>query len=212
MKSALRRMFTPMLAAAALSLSANVLAGGYETIQPAQNTSTTEQVEVLEFFWLGCPHCYKFEPTISAWEKDEMPEYVKFIREAPPLNPAWESHSRAFYAAQLMGHEGPFVDAMFKAIHEERKAMRKPSDIADLAAETGMDRDKFLSTMKSFAVDTRMRQAMQLAKGAGITGVPAVVINGKYRTGASIAGGYTGIVDAINETAETEREAMGLDK
>lgn len=185
-------------------------ADGYELITPPQNTSSPDQVEVLEFFWLGCPHCYSFEPTIAAWEK-QIPENVVFVREAPPLNPSWEQHSRGFYAAQLMGEEQKFVDAMFKAIHEDRKTMRKPGDIADLAAELGMDKDKFLDTMKSFAVQTKMNRSVQLAKGAGITGVPAIIVNGKYRTSAQMAGGNAGIIDVINKTIAMEKQTMGLE-
>lgn len=203
------------LAASAISIATCLggtahAANGYELINPPQNTSNPEMVEVLEFFWLGCPHCYSFEPTIAAWEK-EIPENVVFVREAPPLNPSWEEHSRGFYAAQLMGEEHAFVEAMFKAIHEDKKRMRKPSDIAELAAEIGMDKDKFLKTMKSFAVQTKMNRSIQLAKGAGISGVPSIVINGKYRTGAQIAGGNAGIIDVINQTVAIEKQAMGLD-
>ncbi|NND92904.1 MAG: thiol:disulfide interchange protein DsbA/DsbL [Granulosicoccus sp.] len=184
-------------------------ADGYELINPPQNTSTPDKVEVLEFFWLGCPHCYSFEPMISAWEEN-IPENVVFVREAPPLNPSWEQHSRGFYAAQLMGQEVPFVNAMFKAIHEDRQRMRKPADMAALAEELGMDREKFLKTMKSFAVQTKMNRAMQLAKSAGISGVPAIVINGKYRTGASLAGGNQGIISVIDSTIAMEKQSMGL--
>lgn len=210
------RLFGAAVSSAALlflSLAAisPARAAGYETIDPPVNTRTSEKVEVVEFFWLGCPHCYRFEPVIEKWASQDKPEFVEFVREAPPLNGAWETHSRAFYAGQLLGHEDEFVAAMFKAIHEERKAMRDPDEIADLAAEVGMDRDKFLATMKSFAVETRMRRAMQLAQSAGIGGVPSVIINGKYRTGAQQAGGYPQMIEVINERAEAERESMGLE-
>lgn len=185
-------------------------AGRYKAINPPLNTSAADKVEVLEFFWLGCPHCYAFEPSIEAWEKD-MPENVVFVREAPPLNKSWEQHSRGFYAAQLMGQEQPFVAAMFTAIHENKQRMRKPDDIADLASGLGMDKDKFLKTMKSFAVQTKMNRATQLAQGARITGVPSIVINGKYLTGASLAGGNAGIIEVINETVAIEKAEMGLD-
>jgi len=204
------------LLAGALALTAGsstVLAqaaNGYELIDPPQNTSTKDSVEVIEFFWLGCPHCYAFEPSIGAWEKD-MPENVTFLREAPPLNPSWENHSRGFYAAQVMDKEHEFVEAMFKAIHEDRKPMRDPKKIADLAEEVGMDRDKFLSTMKSFAVETRLRRSIQMAQSAGISGVPAIVVNGKYRTGSRLAGGNAGIIDVINRTVEIEKQSMGLE-
>jgi len=211
-----RREFLSTVAATALTASALVMtpgtanaAAGYELVNPPQNTSSPDKVEVMEFFWLGCPHCYSFEPTIAAWEEN-MPENVTFVREAPPLNPSWEQHSRGFYAAQLMGQELPFVNAMFKAIHEAKQRMRKPDDIAELASTLGMDKDKFLKTMKSFAVQTKMNRSIQLAKGAGISGVPAIMINGKYRTGASVAGGNAAIIDVINETIAMEKQAMGI--
>ena len=89
--------------------------------------------------------------------------------------------------------------------------MRDPESIADLAASLGIDRDNFLKTMRSFAVETRMKRAMQLAAGAGITGVPAIVVNGKYRTGAQLAGSHEGVIDVIEETVETEKRSMGLE-
>ena len=187
-----------------------VAAGGYETIDPPQNTADPDKVEVLEFFWLGCPHCYSLEPSIEDWAED-IPENVVLRREAPPLNRSWENHSRGFYAAQLLGKEEEFVAAMFEAIHENRKPMRDPDSIADLAAELGMDREKFLATMQSFAVQTKMNRANQLARGAGLTGVPTIVINGKYRTGAALAGGNAGIIDVIDETVAMEKREMGLE-
>lgn len=198
-----------LLSAAPLAVHAQS-ANGYEMVQPPQNTSSAEQVEVLEFFWLGCPHCYAFEPTIEAWAEGRD-ENVSFVREAPPLNGSWEQHSRGFYAAQLLGQEQPFVEAMFKSIHEEKKRMVDPKDIAALAGELGMDEEKFLATMKSFAVETRMKRAMQLARGAGITGVPAIMINGKYRTGAQLAGSNAGIIDVIEQTVALEKTSMGLE-
>ena len=212
MLASLRRLTVASATSVALLVGASqaVAAGGYETVQPPLNTATPDQVEVIEFFWLGCPHCYSFEPTIEAWAEDK-PENVVFVREAPPLNRSWETHSRAFYAAQALGHEDEFVAAMFEAIHEKRQPMRDPKKIADLAETLGMDRDKFLSAMQSFAVQTKMNRAVQLAQGAGLTGVPSVVINGKYRTGAQLAGGNAGIIDVIDETIAMEKQAMGLE-
>ncbi len=208
-KKALSLLASAALAFTTLLSTMSLQAAGFETIDPPQNTADVEKVEVLEFFWLGCPHCYAFEPTIEAWEKNK-PEYVNFVREAPPLNPSWENHSRSFYAAQLLGKEHEFVVAMFNAIHEKRQPMRDPKKIAELAGTLGMDEDKFLKTMNSFAVEGKLKRAIQLARGAGITGVPAVIVNGKYRTSASISGGYEGMIDSINERSEFEKTAMGI--
>ncbi len=209
MKSLLRYLATCVLLLGSGIATAQTV--GYETITPPLNTSTDDQVEVVEYFWFGCPHCYTFEPTVEAWEKDTKADYVKFMREAPPLNSAWEQHSRAFYAARFLGHEDAFVHAMFKAIHDERKRMRHPKEIAALAAEVGMDKDKFLKTMQSFAVNTAMQRAVQQAQSAGISGVPAVVINGKYRTGAALAGSNRDMITVIDRMSAIEAESMGLD-
>lgn len=183
---------------------------GYEVIDPALNTADQENVEVLEFFWFGCPHCYAFEPSIDDWAAD-IPANTVFVREAPPLNPSWEAHSQAFYASEILGISDKFVPAMFNAIHKEKKRMRKPSDIAELAAEFGVEKKAFEDAMKSFGVQTRINRAMQLAQGAGLTGVPAVVVNGKYRIGSSTAGSHEGMIAAINQTVDTEKKSMGLE-
>ncbi len=184
-------------------------AAPFAIVDPPQNTADTEKVEVLEFFWLGCPHCYQFEPAIEAWNATK-PDYVAFVREAPPLNSSWEYHSRGFYAAQIAGKEEEFVAAMFNAIHENGKRMRNPEHIAELAEGLGMDKAKFLASMESFAVRAKVNRALLLAKGAGVNGVPSILINGKYRTGGRLAGSNNGIISVINERVEVERKAMNI--
>ena len=194
----------------ATSAPARAQAQGYEPIEPPQNTSTPDAVEVVEFFWLGCPHCYAFEPYIEDWKAD-MPSGVALVREAPPLNPSWEQHSRAFYAARALGHEDEFVHAAFEAIHQDGKRLRKPAEIAEVAASVGMDPEEFEKTMSSFTVETALRRSVGLARGAGLTGVPTVVINGKYRTGASLAGGNAGMIDVIDRMVAIEKRSLGLE-
>ena len=176
---------------------------GYQVLNPPVNTRASDKVEVLEYFWFGCPHCFAFEPSINKWV-DEKPDYVDFVREAPPLNPGWEPHSRAFYAAEIMGVTDKFFDPMFDGIHVERRSLRQPDKIAKFAGELGIDEDKFRKTMDSFAVNTRMKQAMQMAQASRIRGVPSVVINGKYLTGGSLAGSHDGIIRVINERVAEE--------
>lgn len=196
-----------ILALAALTLSRTAQAAGFETIDPPQNTSVEGKVEVLEYLWLGCPHCYALEPSMEAW-KETKPDYVHFVREAPPLNPSWENHSRGFYAAQLLGMEQEFLVAMFEAIHEKKQPMRDKKKIAALAATVGMDEAKFLKTMDSFGVEGKLKRATAMAIKAGISSVPSVIINGKYRTSTSISGGHEGVIETINERAEFEHKAM----
>lgn len=207
---AISTMAMVALAFAALFSSKQVNAAGYQELGTLQNTSDPEKVEVLEFFWLGCPHCYSLEPSLVAWHKN-MPDNVVFVREAPALNPSWEQHSRGFYAAKFMGKEDEFVEAMYEAIHEKKQRMRSPKDIAKLAEGLGLDKDKFLSTMNSFAVNGKLSQSKTLAGSVGIRSVPSVVINGKYLTSPSIAGGHAELIETINERIAFEKKEMGLE-
>lgn len=177
---------------------------GYEVINPPQNTSTGDKVEVLEFFWYGCPHCNELEPLINDWDKERRAENVEFIRVAPPLNPQWANHGRAFYAAKILGVLDQFHEPMFKALHEERKRLNSLEDIAAFAGDIGLDEDEFLKTMKSFAVEMELKRARQQAIAMRLTGVPAVVVNGKYKTSSAIAGGYPAMLDVIDRLAAQE--------
>jgi len=181
----------------------------YKLIEPAMPTQDTSKVEVLEFFWFGCPHCYAFEPAINEWA-DSKPDYVSFVRDAPPLNPNWEQHSRAFYAAQALGIDDGMFDAMFNEIHKKRKPMRKAKQIAQFieGLDLGVDAAKFTKTMDSFAVNTAMKRSTLRAQQAGVQAVPSVVINGKYLTSNTLAGSHQGIINVINEMSAKENEAV----
>lgn len=176
---------------------------GYEEISAPQRTANPDKVEVIEFFWYGCPHCFQFEPHIKEWIENK-PDNVEFISMAPPLNPAWKVHSQAFYAAEVLGVLDQFHEAMFNAIHRDRKPMRKPKDVGKLVDSLGLDGDKFMKTMKSFNVDAKIRQSLQKAKDVGISSVPTVIVNGKYRTSGAIAGSYPNVINVINQLVETE--------
>ncbi len=176
---------------------------GYENLPNPVRTENPDKVEVLEFFWYGCPHCFQFEPHIKTW-LETKPDNVEFKSVAAPLNPAWKVHSQAFYAAEILGVLDTFHEPMFNAIHRDKKSMRKPKDIAKLADSLGIDGDKFEKTMKSFAVDAKIRQSMQKAREVGISAVPTVVINGKYRTSGSVAGSYPNLINVLNQLIAQE--------
>ncbi len=182
---------------ACFSATANAQTG-YELLKTPQQTANPEKIEVLEFFWYGCPHCFQFEPHIVDWKKTK-PDNVEFISVAPPLNPAWKVHSQAFYAAQVLGVLDQFHEPMFNAIHVDKNPMRKPKDVMKLVDSLGLDGEKFGKTMKSFNVDAKIRQSLQQARDAGISAVPTVIINGKYRTSGSVAGSYPNLIKVLNE-------------
>jgi len=173
----------------------------FEELSLAPQQRSDGKVEVTEFFWYGCPHCYSLEPSMNKWLAEDIPENVVFNREAPPLNPSWQQHSRAFYAAKQMGVLDTFHEPFFDAIHKDRQRMEDPDDIAAFADSIGVDGKKMKSMMASFMVDGAVRNSMNLAAKYQLTGVPSVVVDGKYKTSGQLAGSYPNMLVAINELA-----------
>jgi len=200
-----RRWVATLIIAATAAFASSVASAqqGYELLESPQQTADPDKIEVVEFFWYGCPHCFQFEPHIKEWLKTK-PDNVEFISMAPPLNPAWKVHSQAFYAAKVLGVLARFHEPMFNAIHKERKSMRKPKDIIKLVESLGLDGDEFGKTMKSFNVDAQIRQSVQKARDARVSAVPTVIINGKYRTSGSVAGSYPQLIEVLNRLIEQE--------
>ena len=95
--------------------SASHAQAGYQELPNPPKKADDSRVEVLEYFWFGCPHCYAFEPTINGWAATK-PDHVDFVREAPPLNPAWTPHSQAFYASQVLGIQEEFFEPFFLSL------------------------------------------------------------------------------------------------
>lgn len=180
-------------------------AAGYEVLANPMNTADPDKIEVLEFFWFGCPHCFAFEPAINDYHKN-IPDYVAFVREAPPLNPQWEPHSRLFYAIRSLGLSDDVVNSVFDEIHLNKNRLRSPKAAGKFieSLDVGVDSKKLQSTMKSFAVDAGLRRSVQLAQQSQITGVPAIIVNGKYRTSVSMAGGHQQTIEVIKRLVELE--------
>lgn len=180
-------------------------------VDPPVATETGDQVEVLELFWYGCPHCYDLEPAINSWIAS-LPEGTKF-RRMPAIfgNPLWEMHARAFYTAEALGVLDRVHEPMFDAIHKHRNRLDNEAAIAELFAQYGVDPAKFKSTFNSsLYVDSKVRRAKTLSKAYGINGVPALVINGKYRTGADAAGGEKEMFEVADYLIAREQEASQL--
>jgi len=102
------------------SASRVMAAEGYEMVTPAQPTTSKDKVEVVELFWYGCPHCYKFEPYVERWLK-RKPKNVKFVRMPGVFRASWEIHARAYYTAEILGVVDKVHKPMFEAIHEQKR-------------------------------------------------------------------------------------------
>lgn len=137
------------------------------------------KIIVREFFWYGCPHCYKLDPYMTQWAKTK-PADVAFLRSPAAMNPVWEQNARGFYAAQLMGYEAQTHQAMFDAIQKDRQKLFDQNSIGQWYASQGLDINKFNELYNSFAVNTKIARSKDATQRYQLTGVPAVVIDGKY--------------------------------
>lgn len=164
------------------------------------------KIEVVELFWYGCPHCYHFEPTVNPWA-EKLPADVNFKRVPAMFGGPWDAHGQMFLTLEAMGVEHKVHAAVFKAIQEQGKKLVKPDEMAEFLATQGVDKDKFLATFNSFAIKGQVNQARELAKKYGITGVPSMVVNGKYRFDLGTAGGPEGVLNVADQLIAKERAA-----
>jgi protein dithiol oxidoreductase (disulfide-forming) len=146
------------------------------------------KLEVVEFFWYGCPHCNEFEPTLEAWTKS-LPADVVFRRAPVAFRPEPHgTHQRLYFAIEAMGLVATLHRRVFYAIHNERQSLDKPAEISAFVGKNGVDGAKFLEVFNSFSVQTKARQAHQLSEGYKIDGVPALGVQGRFYTSGSMAG------------------------
>ncbi len=181
----------------------------YLKISPPVPTENNKKVEVVEVFWYGCPHCYHFEPKLVEWLKHK-PANVDFMRIPAvfPNRPLWELHARAYYTADLLGVLGKTHEALFDAIHKYHQRLFDEDSLADFYAKYGVDKKLFKETMHSFGVQMKVDRAKELCRRYGIDGVPTLVINGKYRTFASLTNGEAGMLKVTDFLIEKETKAM----
>lgn len=174
----------------------------YEQVTPPLPGSAEGKVEVTEFFWYGCPHCYQFEPYLAAWVENK-PDYVEF-RRVPAIfnNPVWELHARAFYTAEVLEVLDKIHQPLFHAIHEGRQRLSTREALKAFFADHGVDGKSFDNTFESFAVESLLRRARDLTKRSGIDGVPATMIDGRYKVGAQMATTYKKLIQTTAYVAE----------
>jgi len=169
---------------------------------------TGKNIEVIEFFSYGCPHCAEFEPILQNWMKSK-PADVTFRRVPVMFQPRWENLAREYYILEAMGEDQKLSPAMFTAIHGKGAALWDEKAFLDWVAAQGADRKKAEELWGSFAIVGKVNRAKQLAQTYGIQSVPTIVVDGKYVTGPEHLGnghaGMPGAIDFLVQKARAER-------
>ena len=169
----------------------------YDLLKNPVPTSNPDKVVVTEVFWYGCPHCFRLEPYMQEWKKT-LPDGVELELLPSVLNRSWENHARAFYAFELMGIVEQIHAKVFNAIHLSKRRLDSVESIAAFVAEQGFDDKKFLEFYQSFPVDSAFRKNRQKERKYGHSGVPAIVINGKYLISASRTGSNARMMQVVD--------------
>ena len=164
------------------------------------------KIEVVELFWYGCPHCYSFEPVINPWA-EKLPADVHFVRIPAMFGGPWDAHGQMFLTLEAMGVENKVHSAVFNAIQKDRKPLTKPEEMAEFLATQGVDKDKFLATFNSFAIKGQISKAKELAKKYEVSGVPTMIVDGKYRFDLGTAGGPEEALNVADQLIAKERAA-----
>lgn len=190
-----RREFNTLVGLTALSATLPNLAlaqGGpvegrhYQRLTQALPTPPGK-IELVEFFWYGCPHCYAFDPVLEAWLKT-LPADVSFRRVHVGFRANIKLHQKLFYALEAMGKEAEVHDRVFAAFHRDRLNLDDEASIVDLVGKLGIDQAKFKNAVNSFGVQTKAQQATKLSEDFRIDGVPALGVAGRFLTSPSMAG------------------------
>ena len=179
---------------------------GYETLSPAQPVQNPDQIEVIEFFWYGCPHCYHFEPAVSEWLKTK-PANVEFKRQPAIFSDLWGKHAKAFFTAESLGILDKVHADLFDAVQNKKQKLATEDELAAFFTAHGVKDEDFRAAYNSFAVDAKMRQAESLGPRYGITGVPTLIINGKYRVTGPSAKSQDNMLPVANELIKLESQA-----
>ena len=177
----------------------------FRPVRPVQPTDVPAgKIEVIEFFWYGCPHCNTLEPLLKQWTA-KQPDDVVFRKIHVPFGD--RNHQQLFFTLESMGKAAEVNDAIFRAIHVDRDRLDTVDKMVAMLGKHGIDGNQFRDTYKSFSVRTKMRRAAQVVDAYGVDGVPAMAVNGKYYTAPSMAGSNGAALAVLDYLIELERKA-----
>ncbi|MEM8982973.1 MAG: thiol:disulfide interchange protein DsbA/DsbL [Pseudomonadota bacterium] len=183
----------------------------YRELVPAQPTVTgTDKIEVVEIFWYGCSHCFSFDPYIKQWDKAK-PADVEFVRLPAVWNGTLQKHAAAFYTAEILANNGKLKDpealhdAFFKEIHVNKQPLTTDRSLEEFFGRFGVSAADYNAAAKSFELDQKVRTAVDLTRRYKVSGVPAIVVNGRYSNISNGVRSYEDYLALVDELVALER-------
>lgn len=195
--------FASLLLIGISTVSAQTLdSSKYKKLATQIGQKSSAQVEVIEFFWYGCGHCFALESSLATWQATTSGN-VKFVKVPAVFSSRWEFHAKAFYTMEVLGVLDKASNAFFKRIHLDRKPMNNLPALTKFLTAYGLTTENTEQAFNSFGVDTKLRYARKVSRESVELGAPAEVpgflIGGKYFTNSSMSGSANGLFEVIDQ-------------
>lgn len=170
-----------------------------------QQVATGDKIDVIDFFWYGCPYCYELQPALEDWIKRKPADAA--LRRIPAiLRDSWAPHVRVYYTLEALGEVERLHQQAYHGYHVEELHMSKPDVMTQWAARHGIDRQKWLAAYNSNEVSQKVQQAKELTQAYNIQGTPSLVVDGRYLTSSSMAGSVRGVIPILDELVNIARQ------
>ena len=185
--------------------------GGHTVLAQTLPVENPAKVEVAEFFWYGCIHCYNLEPALEAWIP-KLPADAYFRRIPAVFNERWAIDAGVYYAFENLGLLAKLHRPYFDAIHKNRLRSDNPAALAEWLEKNGVDMLKFAETMKSFGVQSKVKRAAQFTAASRIDGTPALLVHGRYTISVGQSGSLEGLLVNAERLIPTVRKTLAAGK
>lgn len=179
----------------------------YIAISP-QPVAAGNRIEVIEFFWYGCPHCYNLQPALDAWLK-RKPADVDFKRIPAAFRDSWLPHARIYYTLETLGELERLHHAVFAALHQNKETLMTANATADWAARNGIQPTQWLTAYNSPEVTRKVDASKAQTQAYAVPGTPSLVVDGRYLTSSGMAESMPGVIQNLEGLIVLARDRRG---
>lgn len=176
----------------------------YRLVAP-QPVETRDRIEVIDFFWYGCPYCNALQPALEAWIK-RKPADVALRRIPAILNDSWAAHARIYYTLEQLNEVERLHQRVYNSYHVELLHMSKPDVMVEWAVKNGIDRKRWLDAYYSPEVDAGVERARKLTEAYTVEGTPSLVVDGRYLTSGALAPSLNGMIPVLEDLIRLARQ------
>jgi thiol:disulfide interchange protein DsbA len=167
----------------------------YRLIAP-QPVQSANSIEVIDFFWYGCPYCNSLQPALERWIS-RKPADVTVRRIPAVLRDSWAPHARVFYTLEALGEVDRLHQRAYFSYHIEKLAMSRAEAMSEWAVSNGIARERWDTTYNSAAVQRKVEEAIELTRAYNVTGTPALVVDGRYLTSGNMSETLDGMIQIL---------------